>query len=366
MSFFCNFPLYSKNQSPLETETLFSIDLPTKKKLKSLNTEESTKYSNENEIKFNDKEQKNVIYVKKAETFNLILQISGQTLLQDLVLTAKASHNGEPTPIKCQWRRIKSESERINIKNINSFSYMPHAEDIGFWIEVEVESLDDNEDFAIAKYGPINVDNETRNIINELLSYEKKCFNLKSCNEKFNNQNFILDLGKREIKLINYDKKGNKNILERCKYSQVNPSLELSNTNVTKFKISFIQFNNNDNKNSDSASNSNNISFYTEVDNDDIFESELKIKNEYEFFATSKQSRELIYIIIQYKAINIKIRNCKIFRATNYNVLSPEIKNGIIKLIGDLKIHKEQNTIMLKNIKYLEYVNNQFLSIVIL
>ena len=363
MSFLCNFPLYSNNDNnPVLTDTLFSLDLQNKNKSKIMHSQSSSSiYSNENEIKFNEKEQKNVQHIKNAETFDLNLQISGHTLLQDLVLTAKASHNGEPTPIKCQWRRIKSESERINIKNINSLSYMPHAEDIGFWIEVEVESIDDSEDIAIARYGPINVDNETKNIITELLSYEKKCFNLKSCNEKFNNQNFILDLGKREIKLINIDKKRNKNILERCKYSQVNPSLELSNTNVTKFKISFIQFNNYDSKNNESASNSNNISFYTEVDNDDIYESDLKTKNEYEFYATSKQSRELIYIIIQYKAINIKIRSCKIFRATNYNVLSPEIKNGIIKLIGDLKIHKEQNTIMLKNIKYLEYVNKQLI-----
>ena len=362
MSFFCNFPLYSKNQSPLETETLFSIDLPTKKKLKSINTEESTKYSNENEIKFNDKEQKKVIYVKTAETFDLILQISGNTILQNLVLTAKASHNGEPTPIKCQWRRLRSDSERKNIKNINSFSYMPNAEDIGFWIEVEAESLDDANDIAIAKYGPIFIDNEIRNIITDLISYERKSFNLKSCNEKLNNNNFILDLGKRELKLINIDAKGKKTVLERCKYSQVNPSLELCNTNVTKFKISFMQFNSNDNinsKNSEGDNNSNNISFFTEVDNDDIYESELKLKNEYEFLAVSKQSRELIYIIIQYNAINIKIRNNKIFRAANYNTLSPEVKNGIIKLIGDLKIHKEQNTLMLKNIKYLEYVNKQ-------
>ena len=41
------------------------------------------------------------------------------------------------------------------------------------------------------------------------------------------------------------------------------------------------------------------------------WESELKLKNEYEFLAVSKQSRELIYIIIQYNAINIKIRNNK-------------------------------------------------------
>ena len=362
MSFLCNFPLYSKNNNnQLVTDTLFSINLPTKNKNKSTTTKSSSIYSNENEIKFNDEEQKNVVYVKQAETFSLNLQISGHTILQDLVLTAKASHNGEPTPIKCQWRRIKSENEKINIKNVNSLSYMPHAEDIGFWIEVEVESLDDTEDIAIAKYGPIITDNETKNKITELLSYEKKCFNLKSCNDKLNNKNFILDLGKREIKLINIDKKGNKTILERCKYSHVNPSLELSNTNVTKFKISFIQFNNYDNKINESSNNSNNVSFYTEVDNEDIFESDLKIKNEYEFFATSKQCRELIYIIIQYKAIDIKIRNCKIFRQTNYNTLSPEIKNGIIKLIGDLKIHKEQNTIMLKNMKYLEYVNKQLI-----
>ena len=202
MSFLCNFPLNFSKDSPLETDTHLSISLPVRKKIN------MAKYSNDNEIKFNIEEQKNVIYVKNAETFDLNLQISGDSILQNLVLTAKASHNGEPTPIKCQWRRVRTENERMNIKNINSFSYMPNAADIGFWIEVEVESLDDMNDIAIAKYGPIIVDNEIRNIITELLSYEKKCFNLKSCNEKLNNKNFILDLGKREIKLINFDQRG--------------------------------------------------------------------------------------------------------------------------------------------------------------
>ena len=258
---------------------------------------------------------------------------------------------------------MKSDSERSNIKNINSQSYMPNAQDIGYWIEVEVESLDCENDIAIAKYGQIVIDNEIRNIITELISYEKKCFNLKYCNEKLNNNSCILELGKREIKLINIDKKGKKTFLERCKYSQVNPSLELSNTNVTKFKISFIQFNNSDNERDNNTVNdkesSDNISLFTEVDNEDIYESDLKVKNDYEFNAVSKQCRELIYIIIQYNAINIKIRNSKIFRAANYNTLSLEQKNGIIKLVGDLKILKEQNTIMLKNIKYLEYVNEE-------
>ena len=54
MSFLCNFPLYLK-KVPLETESLFSINLPTKKNSKdnfSQNDSIST-YSNENEIKFN-------------------------------------------------------------------------------------------------------------------------------------------------------------------------------------------------------------------------------------------------------------------------------------------------------------------------
>ena len=360
MSFLCNFPLYSKNNAPLETDTLFSIALPTKKKQN--NSRSSSTYSNEKEIRFNEEEQEKVIYVKKAETFDLKLQISGETILKNLVLTAKASHNCNPLPVKCQWRRFKSESERKNIKDINSFSYMPNSEDIGFSIEVEVESLDNINDIAIARYGPINITNEIENIITQLISYEKRYFNLKSCNEKINNNNFILDLHKNEIKLINIDQSGKKNIIERCKYSLVNPSLELSNTNMTKFKISFIQFssdNINSNNDKESSNNSNNISIYTEVDNEDIFESELKVKNEYEFYANSKQSRELLYLIIQYNAINLKIRKNKIFRAATYNTFSQEIKNGIFKLIEDLKMHREQNTIMLKNIKYLEYVNQE-------
>ena len=53
------------------------------------------------------------------------------------------------------------------------------------------------------------------------------------------------------------------------------------------------------------------------------------------------------------------MRSFKIFRPANYNVIPSEIKNGIFKLMGDLKIQKEQNVILQKNIKYLKYVNTQ-------
>ena len=366
MSFLCDFPPYFKNKSSLNFDSYFSLDLSTESQTNASKINNIPKYVNENEIKFNFSEQKNVQYIKRASSFELTLQISGKTILQDLILTAKADNNkGDPTPIKCQWRRFKSEEEKKNLKNINSHSYMPTAQDLGYSIEVEVENLDNMGDIAIARYGPINIDRETEIIIEEMINYEKKCFNLITCNEKVKNKNFLLELGKKEIKLYNIDQKGKKNLLERCKYSLVNPALELSNTHVNQFKISFAQLNNNDSNNnininnSESNSNSNNISFFTEVDNSDIYSSDIKIKNEYEFYAKSKQVRELIYIIIQYNLLNIKLRSSKIFRAVNYNVIPSEIKNGIFKLIGDLKIQKEQNVILQKNIKYLEYVNTQ-------
>ena len=324
MSFFCDFPPYFKNSSSLDFDSDFSLNLSSNPESTSFN--DPPKYSNENEIKFNFSEQKNVQYIKRASSFNLILQISGKTILQDLIITAKASNNkGDPTPIKCQWCSFKSEAEKKNLKNINSFSYMPNAQDLGFYIEVEVENLDNLNDIAIARYGPINIDRESEITIEEMINYEKKSFNIISCNDKIKNKNFILELGKSFAQLNSTDSNNNIN----------NINLE-SNSNT-----------------------SNNVSFYTEVDNSDIYSSDIKIKNEYEFFAQSKQNRELIYIIIQYNLLNIKLRSCKIFRAANYNVISSEIKNGILKLIGDLKIQKEQNTILQKNINYLEYVNSQ-------
>ena len=369
MSFICDFPPYFKNKSSIDNDTELSLDFQNVNKSQNSSTLDILpKYVKENEIDFNFAEQKKVKYIKTAKTFVLTLQISGKTILQDLILTAKASNNqGDPTPIKCQWRRFKSESERKNIKNVNSLSYMPNSQDLGYYIEVEVESLDNLNDISIARYGPISIDREADTIIEEMVNYEKKSFNLVSCNEKIKNKNFIIELGKREIKLYNIEQKGKKNILERCKYSLVNPSLELSNANVNKFSISFAQLNyndsNNNNNNNNSENNSNynsdNISLYTEVSNSDIYSSDIKIKNEYEFYAQSKQTRELIYIIIQYNLLNIKLRNCKIFRAANYNVIPSEVKIGILKLIGDLKVQKEQSTILQKNIKYLEYVNTQ-------
>ena len=58
-----------------------------------------------------------------------------KTIFENLILTANAIKNGKQISIKCHEKRIYEESV-ITIKNINSFSYMPNAEDIGYKIEV--------------------------------------------------------------------------------------------------------------------------------------------------------------------------------------------------------------------------------------
>ena len=333
------------------------------------------------EILSNQSEAKKVIYKKLSQNFKLTLEINGNSILQNLILTPKANYqNGDAIPIKCKWKRINNESS-ITIKNINSLSYMPNAEDIGYIIQVEVCSIDNINDIAIAEYGPILINNEIANTIEQLIAYEKTSFNLISCNQKIENKNYILNLDTEELRLYNIDKSNKKKLVQICKYSHLNPLIKLCNTNMTKFKIIFVEYfcadddNNEINnyklnkenknylkKNSDYSNNSsNNVSgiFKNSVLSYNGEEIDFKSKKEYEFFAMSKKCRELIFIITNYYIINSKIKYCKIFSPSNYNILSNDIKKEIYNLINDLKIHKEQNTIMLKNMKYLEYVNQE-------
>ena len=338
---------------------------------------------NRKEILSNETEAKKVVYKRISPNFQLILEINGNSILQNLILTPKANYqNGDAIPIKCKWKRINNESS-VQIKNISSLSYMPNSEDIGYVIQVEVCTLENSSDIAIAEYGPILIDNELANTIEQLIAYEKTSFNLVSCNKNNSDKNYVLNLDNEEVKLYNIDKNNNKKLVQTCRYSHLNPLIKLCNTNMTKFKNIFVEYFsedddsseinnyklNKDNQdylkkhssNSNSSCNSNNVSgiLKNSILSYKGEEIEFKSKKEYEFLAMSKQCRELIYIITNYYILNSKIKDCKIFSPANYNTLSSEIKKGIYNLISDLKIHKEQNTIMLKNMKYLEYANQQ-------
>ena len=295
------------------------------------------------EINFNQIESKKVQYIKKAASYDLKLLINGKSIFENLILTALATKNGDQIPIKCHWKRIYDESV-ITIQNINSFSYIPSAEDIGYKIEVEVCSLDEPNDVAIAQYGPIIIDKDMENAI-ELFLTSGKNFNLylfdEKTQEKIKDKEYILYLKNDEIILSNYDTNGKEHILEKCFYSQMNPIIKLSPTNVNKIKFTFINY---DSDNSNEYENN-----LIKKDNEIICGK----KNEYEFITMSKQNRELIYLLIQFFIIDEKIKNNKIYSLINNENISTEEKLGITDLVGELNIIKNQNKIALKKMNKL-------------
>ena len=300
------------------------------------------------EINFNQIESKKVQYIKKASSYDLKLLINGKSIFENLILTALATKNGDQIPIKCHWKRIYDESV-ITIQNINSFSYIPSAEDIGYKIEVEVCSLDEPNDVAIAQYGPIIIDKDMENAI-ELFLTSGKNFNLylfdEKTQEKIKDKEYILYLKNDEIILSNYDTNGKEHILEKCFYSQMNPIIKLSPTNVNKIKFTFINYD---------SDNSNEYENKIKKDNEIICGK----KNEYEFITMSKQNRELIYLLIQFFIIDEKIKNNKIYSLINNENISTEEKLGITDLVGELNIIKNQNKIALKKMNKLNNMNKK-------
>ena len=304
------------------------------------------------EININQLESKKVQYIKKASSYDLKIIINGKSIFQNLILTAFATKDEEQIPIKCQWKRIHDESVII-VPNFYSSSYIPNAEDIGYKIEVEVCSLDEPNDISIAQYGPIIIDKDMENAI-ELFLTSGKNFNLylfdEKTQEKIKDKEYILYLKNDEIILSNYDTNGKENILEKCFYSQMNPIIKLSPTNINKITFTFMNYD------SDNNINDGELGINLNKKKDEII---CYKKNEYEFIAMSKQNRELIYLLIQFFIIDEKIKNNKIYSLINSESISTEEKLGITDLVGELNIIKNQNKLALKKINELNNMNKK-------
>ena len=290
--------------------------------------------------------------IKNNYNYNISLQIHGNSIFSNLVLTASATPLNSTTqlPIKCIWKRVHN-STVIFIKDINSFSYMPNAMDIGYLIEVEVSLLENPNENCIIQYGPIKMDKDIKNAIEILLTNGSTKFNLnvfdKNKQEKIYNKELILYLNNNELKLVDIDFNHKETLLEKVKYNIFNPNIKLNSTNQNRFNLTFFEFDPNFNYNNENIefNNGNNI--------------KEKIKSEYELIAMSKQNRELIYLIIQFFIIDEKIKNNKIFSMVNYSSFDSETKIGITELIGELKIIKEENNIYMKNMKILKNENKR-------
>jgi len=326
-----------------------------KKNLSFSNVSESSKINpfkpKNKEIVVNRMEEENVKIYGDYKKFKFDFKVFGRSIFQNLILTANAyalhKEENEAIPVKCNWRRVKRETV-IAIKDINSNSYIPTAEDIGYIIEVEATPIDTNiygKESAFAQYGPITLDSDIKSTIELLLASGGTKF---SCyvydiqeQEKVNNKEILLHVNAAEFKLCETDYTGKEKLLEVTRYHHTNPQIKLHPYDSFRFSLKFYDIEN-------------------EEANENIGIKNLikqKLKSEYHLIAMSKQCRELIYLLMQYFLIDEKIKNGKLFTVSNYNILPEETKTGVTDLIAEIKTLREENNILLNNLKILEKSN---------
>jgi hypothetical protein len=239
----------------------------------------------------------------------------------------------------------------IYIKDVNSNSYIPTAEDIGYLIEVEASSVDssiNDSECAYAQYGPIIIDDDMKNTIELLLTsggtkFSCHIFDIKE-QEKLTNKEVIIYINPNELKLVEANYKGIENILESIKYHPLNPQIKPHPYDSSRFTIKFFEY--------EFSEENMNGGFSLEKLNQ-------KPKSEYHLVAMSKQCRELIYLLIHFFLVDEKLKNTKLFCSVNYNMLPQETKVGVTDLVSEIKTLREENNIILGNIKILEKYNKE-------
>jgi hypothetical protein len=359
------------------------------------------------EIKENLTEESQIKIFGDNHNFNLDLKVFGRSIFQNLILTATATSKSNYTtngtlsdnnpmiiPIKCTWKRLKNETE-ISISNINTNSYIPTAEDIGYTILVEAVAVDRNlyGDLPLfAQFGPIEMDLNVKNTLELLLTSggtKFSCFLYDSAEQaKKTDKELILVVNSNELRLCEVDYNGKEKDLERCKLHHFNPQILLNAKDTQRFLLRFFKFeaenkNNfnkklsaeNKNNNQNNINNLNSKNNFKSDSNNSIqkqnggfseedlenFELEAKftqeVRKEYDLIAMSKQCREIIYLLIQIFLIDEKIKNSKLFACANYNLLPQETKIGVTDLITEIKTLREENMVLIINMQYYENLN---------
>jgi hypothetical protein len=301
------------------------------------------------EIAENTSEESNINIANENRNFTFDLKVFGRSIFQNLILTANAySNDHNVIPIKCFWRRVKNDIS-IDINGINSNSYIPTAEDVGYVIEVQVYPVDQGiygTVPAIGKYGPILLDMDMKNTLELLLTSGGTKFSLYIYDtveqEKVNNCEILIYINLNELRLVEIDYNGKEKLLQSVKYHKLNPIIKPHPYDVYRFTMTFYEI--------DLNSGCNLYSIEKLVQN---------MKAEYHLIAMSKQCREIIYLLIQCFLLDEKIKNNKLFTCLNYNVLPQETKVGITDLIAEIKTLREENSTILQNMKILEKTNRK-------
>jgi hypothetical protein len=296
------------------------------------------------EIAENIKEEEKIKIFGDFRNFKFDLKVFGRSIFQNLILTASAfTSDSEPIPIKCTWRRIKRDVA-VYIQDVNSNSYMPTAEDIGYTIEVEASPIDGSiygSQPAIGQYGPLMIDEDMKNTIELLLTsggtkFSCQLFDIKE-QEKITDKEILIYLNPNEFKIVETDYNGNEKVLEILKYNPQNPVIKLHSYDAYRLTVQIFEY-------------------HITTNSDQLKQSP---KAEYHLVAMSKQCRELIYLLVNFFLIDEKLKNSKLFSLVNYNLLPAETKVGVTDLISEIKTLREENIVYMKNMKNLERVNRE-------
>lgn len=289
-------------------------------------------------------EEKKVKIISNTSSFSFNLNVYNQSIFDNQFLLISTNTNSN-TEMVYKWKRIKDKTI-IPLKDINTRKYILTSEDIGYTIDVEVMLKRNLNEIAHAQYGEIEFNKEMKDIMMLLLSKELVKFNvfLYSKDDKPNQTNTknlkIIYYNPNELLLCdicNTSSKQEKEI-ERSKYIPFNTTITLNQFDPLRFSITFYTYE------------------YEDTQSSTI---KLKSQREYDLIASSKQTREVIYLLFKFHSIEEELKNNKLCSLVNYNSKQAQDKDGLMDLIAELSITKEENKMMIGNIKYLEYINNK-------
>ena len=285
--------------------------------------------------------------------FKIDFKVFGKNIFQNLILTVNAYSNDltDPIPIKCVWKRVINDTQTF-IQDINSNSYIPSAEDIGYIIEVEVTTHDDDKgnDKAFAQYGPIMIPNDIKHSLEMLLSQGEAKFSCYIYNieeqVKSINRDIEIVMNYQEFKIIEKFPNSSPLILENIRLSSLNPIIRLHHLDTSRFSLNFIE------------SRLTNYSDKEKGNNEEYGMLKTNIKSKYNLISMSKNQRELLYLLFHSFSIDEKLKSYKLFNSLNYKILPEEMKVGVIDLISEIKTLREENNVLMHNSNYYATENN--------
>ena len=207
---------------------------------------------------------------------------------------------------------------------MNGNSYIVNSSDIGFLIEVEcvpAERKVDGSEVLRCSYGPVVLSEEIKSTIEMIVCAGGTKF---VCNQTNNDDKILINVINDGLEL--YRRINGKDILEHTvKYSKENPSLIVDKYTSTRLKLI--------------------VNEYVEEE----FEVRLKRKAEYSLEFSSKQAREICYLLIVFYTIDEQLKTKRIFNDFNFKNLDSQSRIGVLDFLTQIKNLHEENSLLMKN-----------------